>query len=160
MAQDYAGAAGCLVVPYDNFQAQHDVTEGGLKNHPSLQGCLQTTPWSLRTSQDADCLLCPTADCRLVCTNSPAAALGNVHPAWPFTPTLRSVRALVGLKGPKAFCTRGRFSVKTTKFMVRKGIWAGHPPFHSLGLCFKGPQQWGGIPGYSKQTRALTLMER
>lgn len=159
MAQEYAGAAGCLVVPYDNFQAQRDITEGGLKNHPSLQGCLQTTPWSLRTSQDADCLLCPTADCRLVCTNSPAAHLGNVHPAWPFTPMLRSVRALGDLKGPKASCTRGRFSVKTTKFMV-EGVWAGHPPFHSLGLCFKGAQQWGGIPGYSKQTRALALMER
>lgn len=145
MAQGCAAAAGHLVVPYDNFQAQRDVTEGGVKNHPSLQGCLQTTPWSLRTSQNADCLLCPTADCRLVCTNSPAADLGNVHPAWPFTPTLRSAKALGSVKGPKAFCTRGWFSVKNTKFMVRKGIWAGHPPFHSLGLCFKGEEPSSGV---------------
>lgn len=79
-----------------------------------------------------------TADCRLVCTNSPAADLGNGNPAWPLTPTLRSAKALGSLKGPKAFCPRGWFLVKTTKFMDRKGILAGHPCFHSLGLCFKG----------------------
>lgn len=75
---------------------------------------------------------------RLVCTNSPAADLGNGNPAWPLTPTLRSAKALGSLKGPKAFCPRGWFLVKTTKFMDRKGILAGHPCFHSLGLCFKG----------------------
>lgn len=138
MVQGCAGAAGPLVVPNDNFQPQRDVTEGGVKNNPPLQGCLQTTPWSLRTSQNTDCLLRPTADCRLVCTNSPAADLGNGNPAWPLTPTLRSAKALGSLKGPKAFCPRGWFLVKTTKFMVRKEISAGHPCFHSLGLCFKG----------------------
>ena len=44
VAQGCAGAAGALVVPYDNFQAQRDVTEGGVKNNPPPQGCLQTIP--------------------------------------------------------------------------------------------------------------------
>lgn len=39
---------------------------------------------------------------------------------------------------------------------------SSRPPFRSLVLCFKSemPSSPGGIPGCSKQTKALALMER
>lgn len=77
-------------------------------------------------------------------------------------PRLTRSRGWRRLTGGEAFCPGGWPPGRNTKFTLRRGIWVCRPPFPSLVLCFKSemPSSPGGIPGCSKQTKALALMER
>lgn len=77
-------------------------------------------------------------------------------------PRLTRSRSWRRLTGGEAFCPGGWPPGRNTKFTLRRGIWVCRPPFPSLVLCFKSemPSSPGGIPGCSKQTKALALMER